>query len=338
MNPSPAGRAPLANERPLRIALLTHSVNPRGGVVHVLELGQALRARGHAVTLIAPAAPGQRLFRDTPCAVELVAVPRASSDLTTTVRERIAALRAHLGHWLLRQPQDVLHAHDGISANALADLAEAGQIGGYLRTVHHVDRFEQPQVQAWEARSIRAATQVLCVSALWAERLLAEHGIQAAQVGNGVDLARFQPQGSPADAALAQRLGIGDVGEHDADGVNPTDGADQPEGARATPRPGTAGRPLILGVGGIEARKNSLGLLQGFARLRRQLPRAQLVIAGGASLLNHDATQTRFRAEAAAAGLAIGPRQPIVLTGALSDADMPALYRCADVLAMPSLL
>src|SRR5437867_1036748 len=35
----------------------------------------------------------------------------------------------------------------------------------YLRTVHHVDRYGDARVQAWEERSIRAASQVLCVSA-----------------------------------------------------------------------------------------------------------------------------------------------------------------------------
>ena len=38
----------------LRIALLTHSVNPRGGVVHTLELANALQGAGHAVTVFAP--------------------------------------------------------------------------------------------------------------------------------------------------------------------------------------------------------------------------------------------------------------------------------------------
>ena len=34
-------------ERPLRIGLLTHSVNPRGGVVHTLELARALHEALH---------------------------------------------------------------------------------------------------------------------------------------------------------------------------------------------------------------------------------------------------------------------------------------------------
>jgi hypothetical protein len=55
----------------LRIALLTHSVNPRGGVVHALELARALHEAGRDVTVFAPAAPGDEMFRDVPCRVVL---------------------------------------------------------------------------------------------------------------------------------------------------------------------------------------------------------------------------------------------------------------------------
>jgi len=292
----------------MNIALLAHSVNPRGGVAHVLELGRALLMRGHAVTLLAPAAPGQRFFRDTPCRVELADVPPPGTDLAGTVQQRIAALRTRLESLLQRERFDVLHAHDGIGANALADLARQGTIAGYLRTVHHVDRFADARVQAWEERSIRSAARVLCVSALWRQRLQDEHGIDAMQVPNGVDLARFTPQAELRDALVAQRLGIG------------------------------AGRPVVLAVGGIEARKNTRRLLHALLRLRRRLPQAQLVIAGGASLLDHRAEAERFVAEAAAAGLRIGRGQAVVVTGTVPDDDMPALYRSADVLAMPSLL
>jgi len=291
----------------LKIALLTHSINPRGGVVHVLELGRALLARGHTVTVIAPAARGQRFFRETPCHVELADLPPAGTDLAQTVRQRIMAMRTHLGALLQRETFDVFHTHDGIGGNALADLG-----CGYLRTVHHIDKFADARVQAWEERSIQEATQVLCVSALWCERLHAETGIRAAQVPNGVDLERYSAHTAPNDAWIAQRHGIGG-------------------GTRA-------GRPVVLTVGGIEARKNTRRLLQAFVLLRQRLPHAQLIVAGGASLLDHGSEAAAFRAEAAAAGLAIGPHEAIVLTGPLPDSDMPALYRSADVLAMPSLL
>lgn len=287
----------------LKIALLTHSINPRGGVVHVLELGRALLARGHAVTVIAPAARGQRFFRETPCRVELAELPPSGSDLAETVRQRIEAMRGHLRVLLQRERFDVFHTHDGIGGNALADLGCS-----YLRTVHHVDRFADTRVQAWEQRSIHEAAQVLCVSALWCERLRAETGIVAAQVPNGVDLERFSSRPMPDDSRVVERLGIGGA------------------------------RPVVLMVGGIEARKNTRRLLQAFVLLRERLPRAQLVVAGGASLLDHGSEARAFLADAAEAGLRIGAHEDVVITGPLEDSDMPALYRRADVLAMPSLL
>ena len=37
--------------RPLRIAMLAHSTNPRGGVVHAMQLSEALAALGHEAVL-----------------------------------------------------------------------------------------------------------------------------------------------------------------------------------------------------------------------------------------------------------------------------------------------
>ena len=44
--------------RALRIAILAHSTNPRGGVVHALELADALTRLGHEATAHAPAGVG----------------------------------------------------------------------------------------------------------------------------------------------------------------------------------------------------------------------------------------------------------------------------------------
>jgi len=292
----------------VKIGLLTHSVLPRGGVVHVLELGHALLAQGHDVTVFAPVVAGQSLFRETPCRLSLALyVPRGDA-LADVVRSRIEAMRDHLAAQPDLERFDVLHAHDGIGANALADLVQARRIAGYLRTVHHVDHFADAQVQAWEERSIRSATRVLTVSAIWRQRLSTELGIEAVQVSNGVDLERYTPVVDASDAELEQRLDIGR------------------RGAR------------VLAVGGIEARKNTRRLLAAFIALHRQRPEARLIVAGGASLLSHDAEVRAFREAAAAAGLGIGPGQPIVATGPLPDALMPALYRAADVVAMPSLI
>ena len=49
----------------LRIAILTHSTNPRGGVVHALELGDALTRLGHHAVVHAPDPHGAGFFRST---------------------------------------------------------------------------------------------------------------------------------------------------------------------------------------------------------------------------------------------------------------------------------
>jgi len=294
-------------DRPLRIALLTHSVNPRGGVVHAIELATALHETGHAVTILAPAAPGQRLFRTPPCAVELVPVHGTPRDTVELVRSRIAAFVQHLRRLLRHRHFDVLHTHDSIGGNALAQLRDAGDIAAFVRTVHHLDTFDVPQLTQWQHTAFARASQVLCVSRLWCEHLAREHGIAAHEVPNGVDTARFSPHAQPNDAALARRLGI---------------------------RPGA---PVVLALGGVEERKNTARLLAAFALLRATHPQAQLIIAGGASLLDHSAYARAFRAQMQALGFDEHALQPVRLIGPLPDEDVPSLYRLADVVAMPSL-
>ena len=78
----------------------------------------------------------------------------------------------------------------------------------------------------------------------------------ATLVGNGVDTARYSPAASPGDQVLRARLGL------------------------------RAG-PILLSVGGVEQRKNTLGILDAFRQVQAVHRTAQLVIAGGASLLDH---------------------------------------------------
>ena len=293
--------------RILRIALLTHSINPRGGVVHTLELARALHAAGHEVIVMAPAAPGQRMFRELPCAVNLIDIEAGDAELAAMVSKRIDAYVAYLSELLRRQQFDVLHAQDGIGANALVTLHEHGLIPAVVRTVHHLDRFDDERVNAWQARGVHRATQVLCVSRVWQNILHCEYGVKASLVDNGVDLQRFTPHRQSGDRAVAQRLGI---------------------------KPDV---PLILSVGGIEERKNTVRLVRAFRRVRRELPSAQLLIAGGASLLKHDAYLREFEAALREGALESGPSCDVVIAGAVPDADMPALFRLADAVAFPSL-
>lgn len=296
-----------ASPSPLKIGLLTHSVNPRGGVVHTLELAQALHADGHDVTVMAPAAPGQAFFRPVPCRTHLVPVDGVPRDMVEMVGMRIDAFTHSIADLLAHTRFDVLHTHDPIGGNALANLQEHGLIDGFVRTVHHLEVFDDARLMQWQARGFQAARQVFCVSRHWTDELTRRHRVPAAEVGNGIDTERFSALPQAGDAALAHRLGV------------------------------RQGAPVVLAVGGVEARKNTLRLLQAFILLQQHRPDAQLVIAGGASLLDHAPYARDFALLAQVSGLAVGPGRPIVLTGPLADADMPALYRLADVVAMPSL-
>jgi glycogen synthase len=184
-------------------------------------------------------------------------------------------------------------------------LKEEGAISGFIRTVHHLDHFDDMRLSRWQHRAWRDADRVLCVSEMWTCKMRRTYGVEAMTVSNGIDATRY---GVRSDSkALKEKFGIG-------------------EG------------PVVLAVGGIEERKNTLMLLDAFAMLRTRKPSAQLVLAGGASLLDHDAYARRFFARATEMGLETGAKAtPVVIAGPLDDAEMPALYQLADVVSMISL-
>jgi glycosyltransferase-like protein len=289
--------------RKLRIAMLTHSTNPRGGVAHAMELADAMNGLGHDAVLFAPGA--KPFFRQSRGRSVVIPITPANGCLREQVRRRIDDYVA----WLSRpgaEKFDIYHAQDGISGNALADLTTTGVIPGYVRTVHHLDDFGDELLAQWDLRSIQAARQVLCVSDLWRNALRQRHGVHGRIVGNGVDRERFTPRPDSRENDVRQTLGL-------------------------------KGGPVFLSVGGVEARKNTLGALKGFLEMRRLHPSAQLVIAGGASLLDHSAYQTAFLAFLEASGASTGPGGSVILAGTIADDAMPALYRTADALVFPSL-
>jgi glycosyltransferase-like protein len=289
--------------RPLHVAILAHSTNPRGGVVHALELGDALVRLGHLATVHAPDAAGTGFFRETLCETMRLPASPVGRGMTAMVETRIAEYVAHFGE-ARNRCFDVWHAQDGISGNALATLKERGLISGFVRTVHHVDSFDDQRLRALQWRAIAAADHLLVVSRLWQEWLAREISREACHVGNGVDMSRFSPAHDATDAVVRARLKLCD----DA--------------------------PVFLAVGGVEERKNTIRLLEAFRVVSREHPTCRLVIAGGASILDHGAYQSRFAESLAQMGL---PDGALIRTGPWPDALMPALYRAATTLVFPSI-
>jgi glycosyltransferase-like protein len=284
--------------------MLTYSVKPRGGVVHALEVSEALARRGHDVELLALGRPGEELFR--PAAVPLHVVRHTPPDAPFDVR--IESMRDAYAEGLVPLLGDggyaIVHSQDCLSANAALDVRDRGVIDHVIRTVHHVDDFTSPSLIECQDRSIAEPDRVLCVSPPWVERLAEDYGVEAGLVANGVDGARFRPPHDPAERGRERaRAGLGD-------------------------------RFTVLTVGGIEPRKGSLTLLDAFAALRRAAPRLDplLVIAGGMTLFDYRHERERFDARAAELGVTEHVRVP----GPLPGGEIEGLFRAADVFAFPS--
>jgi len=288
----------------VKIAMLTYSVKPRGGVEHALAVAEALAQREHEVCVSALAQPGETFFRETAVDTWLVKHVPSEPVFDERILAMVAAYREGLRPLLADGAFDIVHAQDCISANAALDLRDEGLIGQVVRTVHHVDEFISPSLIACQDRSILSPDLVLCVSQPWIQRLAEEFGVHARLVRNGVDCDRFR---APHDAAerVADRdaLGLGD-------------------------------RLTVLTVGGIEPRKGSLTLLEGFAGLRAQAPELDplLLIVGGATLFDYRDEIDRFAARARQLGVSEHVRH----VGTVTPAELERHYRAADVFAFPS--
>jgi glycosyltransferase-like protein len=284
----------------VKIALLTYSTKPRGGVVHTLALAEALAARGQQVTVWTLGRGGDTgFFRPVDPRVRLAVVPfpdlpegSAPESVGERILRSIGCLRAAFAQAAADETYDIVHAQDCVSANAA---------GRCIRTVHHLEQFTTPELAACHERAIVMPYAHVCVSSAVARELEAGWGIRATVIPNGVDVRRFAAAASSAPAAAAARR-------------------------RWRERLGR----YVLAVGGIEPRKGSVDLLEAYALLRAKEPGIRLVIAGGETLFDYRDYRARWDKRAAELGA-----EPAVL-GPVAHDELPSLVAAASVFAFPS--
>ncbi|WP_250009176.1 MSMEG_0565 family glycosyltransferase [Actinoplanes sp. M2I2] len=183
----------------MKIALLTYSTRPRGGVVHTLALAEALAALGHDVT-VWTLGRGGGFFRPVDPRVRLAVVPFPAVD-GESVGERIRRSITLLREAFTPSAYDVVHAQDCISANA---------VDRCVRTVHHLDQFTTPELIACHERAIIRPYAHVCVSSAVAGELRAGWGLSATVIPNGVDHARFA-SAAPHLAGYPYVLSVGGI-------------------------------------------------------------------------------------------------------------------------------
>jgi len=293
---------PAMGGRALSIGLYTYSTLPRGSVVHTASLADALVDLGHDVTVYALDKDGRGFFRPLRARLRLVAAAPAPDTTAALVRQRAGELASFvIEHGAAH---DVHHAQDCLSAAGLLASRAGGRRRMTLaRTVHHVEAFSDPYLARCQERSVREVDLCFTVSEAARRDVQLAFGVDSVVVGNGVDTRRFS--GVLASSLRVWRARLG------------------------------SGAPVVLAIGGVEERKNTRRTLGAFARLRARWPQARLWILGGATVLDHGA----YRAEFSRALDLLPPETRAAITelGVVREADVPALFGLADVLAMPSL-
>ena len=185
----------------MRLALLTYSTKPRGGVVHTLALAEALASLGVDVTVWTLGRSGDRgFFRAVEESVTVRVVPfeaLAGESVGARILRSIATLRDAFDP----SSYDVVHAQDCISANAV------GASTRYVRTVHHLDQFTTPELAACHERAIVEPAAHVCVSAAVAAEVRAGWGRSPTVIPNGVDAERFASADPAGQARWRDRLG-----------------------------------------------------------------------------------------------------------------------------------
>lgn len=278
----------------MRVALLTYSTRPRGGVVHTLALAEALARLGQEVTVVTLGRGGdQGFYRPVDPSVTVHVVPFPDGGPDETVGQRVLRSISVLRAGFDPGGFDVVHAEDCISANA---------VPGCVRTVHHLDHFNTPELVRCHDRAIAEPRAHVCVSEAVAAELAQEWGIQATVIPNGVDAAPFQQAAAQSAEAVRARQ-------------------------RWRER---IGGPYVLTVGGIEPRKGTMDLAEAWPAVMAAQPGTALVIAGGETLFDYRDYRGRFDARCCELGV-----KPLIL-GTVEQTELPALVAGASAFAFPS--
>lgn len=289
--------------RGLPVVLVTYSTKPRGGVVHTLELADALQRLREPVGLVALGDPNLGFFRASTVPQTIIRAPDPAPSLEERVADSLDALAAGLAPFA--EAPCILHTQDCIAARAACRLRDQGAPVVVVRTVHHVDDFTTQALVDCQRLAITEPDHLLVVSRYWQRRLDEDFGVSADLVTNGVDVARFSRPTALDPRALRVGTGFGD-------------------------------RFTFLTIGGIEPRKGSAVLIEAMGRLRQSCaaPPA-LVVIGGHSFQDHSAYRDQVLARAEALGLTAG--RDLAILGTVTDDEVTAWYRAADAFVFPSI-
>ncbi len=292
----------------LRIALFTYSTKPRGGVVHTLSLADELARLGHKVHIFS-LNPGNGFYRKVEVPHTLIPCPVVDyKNIDEKIADYIRIYYEFLSS--IEETCDIYHAEDCISANALLELRNNGLIKSFLRTVHHLDDFTSKALIDCQLNSILEPNYVMVVSKYWERELASKYSLNPILTSNGVDVERFSKLKSAgfSKQSAKKKFSVDDC-------------------------------KVILSIGGIEPRKNTLTILRAYeiARSYYEKNGDHLVwlIGGGETLFDYRDYRDDFFSELKKLGLKIG--KDVIMLGNIPKDSMADLFGAADVFVFPSI-
>ena len=276
-------------------------------MVHTLNLAEELARLKHRVHIYA-LSTGEGFFRPVsvpyytliPCAIV------ANESIDDKVKRYISTYADYLSS--VRENYDIYHAEDCISANMLCELRSRGSIKFFLRTVHHIDDFTSRSLIDCQLKSILEPDYIIVVSRFWEKELRSRYSLNPTVINNGVDIKKFKNQGEEGIKEKAKN----------SFSVN--------------------GNNVMLSIGGIEPRKNTLTALRAFKiasnYFKSKGERLVWLIGGGETLFDYRAYREEFFSEIKRLGLKLD--EDIIILGTVPEDSMVNLYQAGDVFVFPS--
>jgi glycosyltransferase-like protein len=280
--------------------MLTYSIKPRGGVVHALNLAEALAKIGHDVRIFALAKEkNARFFRPVaiPCTIYDYAPDTA--DYPTPEKKAVANVERMIDKYIEKLPKncDIYHTQDCVGAVALNRLRRQGMKAPTVRTIHHVDIFNEYKLEKFQKESIDDCDVKLVVSKYWRGWLKENYGITAEITYNGINAERFSRANGDT---IRKKLGL-------------------------------RNSQVILFIGGLEPRKGLEYLIFAMEQVIKRHPNAKLVAIARGGLVE--------RGESAWFRMLIGRlrlKEQVKLIEFIEEEEVPQYYAAADVYVMPS--
>jgi len=284
----------------MKIALMTYSTKPRGGVVHALNLAEALKLHGEDVKIFALSKEKNASFYkkiSVPYYIFKYSYKYCKYD--TPEQKTVANVKRMIDKYVEKLPRDfdIYHTQDCVGAVALNRLKKEGLKAPTIRTIHHVDIFNEYRLQKFQEESINTCDIKLVVSKYWKKYLQEKYSVYSDIIYNGIDSARFE---NIDNTIIRNRFKFGNL-------------------------------PVILFIGGLEPRKGLEYLILAMEQILKKYNNAILIAVAHAGLIERNENDWfKMLIER------LHIQNQVKLIDYVNEDEIPKYYAAADVYVMPS--